>query len=168
MLKAVSWRRRIHCVFCGFLLALALALLVVSIYGDRVNQQPRLSWTNGRDLRLRIRVTQWKIQATMSRKVQYGDYGHPTINRAFGGFGYTASTPYYPDGSQWYSPNVFFPIWFAEVLLLWYPTLVFFRSKRTRMPVENVPRCACGYCLTGNVSGICPECGRILPQLESQ
>jgi hypothetical protein len=30
----------------------------------------------------------------------------------------------------------------------------------TRKVPDPTPRCPCGYNLTGNISGICPECGR--------
>ena len=38
--------------------------------------------------------------------------------------------------------------------------LVFARSVRSDKPVKWTPsHCRCGYDLTGNVSGVCPECG---------
>jgi hypothetical protein len=34
---------------------------------------------------------------------------------------------------------------------------------RKGIQIRNAPEtCACGYSLTGNVSGVCPECGRKL------
>ncbi len=36
-----------------------------------------------------------------------------------------------------------------------FPTFVFWRRGRRRKPGH----CGCGYDLTGNVSGRCPECG---------
>ena len=50
------------------------------------------------------------------------------------------------------------PIW--TVLLVAIPTVVLFRFDR-RMPPGH---CPCGYDLTGNVSGTCPECGREVKQ----
>ena len=52
------------------------------------------------------------------------------------------------------------PIWFLFVLFAAYPTIAFIRG-----PVWRYWRCRkglcvkCGYNLTGNVSGVCPECG---------
>lgn len=48
-----------------------------------------------------------------------------------------------------------FPLWMPAVLLLGCGAVVAVRSRRI------VPgHCPCGYNLTGNVSGRCPECGR--------
>jgi len=45
-------------------------------------------------------------------------------------------------------------LWLAVSCLL----LPFFRKQSVRQRDKNSYR-SCGYCLTGNVSGICPECG---------
>ena len=50
------------------------------------------------------------------------------------------------------------PIW--TVLLVAIPTVVLFRFD-CRMPPGH---CPCGYDLTGNVSGTCPECGHEVKQ----
>ena len=37
-------------------------------------------------------------------------------------------------------------------------------ARRPRTPGHGIPRCPyCGYDLTGNISGTCPECGRLAP-----
>ncbi len=51
------------------------------------------------------------------------------------------------------------------IIPLWIPTLIiaipsFILWRRNRKLPEG--HCACGYNLTGNVSGVCPECGRKL------
>ena len=48
-----------------------------------------------------------------------------------------------------------YPTWMA-LLLAWMP--VFFAWRRLRRPVPGHCR-KCGYDLTGNVSGVCSECG---------
>lgn len=55
--------------------------------------------------------------------------------------------------------RIFFaPHWLIAAMLSAYPTLRIWRRWRSR-PC-GYPTCAqCGYNLTGNVSGICPECG---------
>ena len=53
-----------------------------------------------------------------------------------------------------------FPLWLLYVLLL-IPTLLLWRRERKPRP----GRCRrCDYDLTGNVSGICPECGLEIPK----
>jgi hypothetical protein len=45
----------------------------------------------------------------------------------------------------------------AVVIVLWNLLLFLERSMRRK---PEIGRCACGYNLTGNVSGVCPECGQ--------
>ena len=55
-----------------------------------------------------------------------------------------------------YRRTLAIPLWIPFVLLA-IPTWLLWRRDRLRLP----PRCCqkCGYDLTGNVSGRCPECG---------
>jgi hypothetical protein len=55
-------------------------------------------------------------------------------------------------GYAWY---FLLPLWIPS-LLTSMPTAVLFWRDRRRIP----PHCcqSCGYDLTGNVSGVCPEC----------
>ncbi len=53
-----------------------------------------------------------------------------------------------------------FPILWPPVILLAYPTLALIRGPVRRWRRRRKGLCAkCGYDLTGNVSGACPECG---------
>jgi hypothetical protein len=53
------------------------------------------------------------------------------------------------------------PPWFLVLLFGFYPALAFtLRSVRLRRRRRRNLCIHCGYDLTGNVSGICPECGR--------
>ena len=48
-------------------------------------------------------------------------------------------------------------------LLALYPAVAFFRGPVRRWRRRKNGWCvACGYDLTGNVSGVCPECGRVI------
>ena len=47
------------------------------------------------------------------------------------------------------------PLWIPAVLCLLLAPLVRRMQRRSRPG-----RCACGYDLSGNLSGVCPECGR--------
>ena len=53
------------------------------------------------------------------------------------------------------------PIWLCTVLLA-IPTALLWWCDRRRRPGEGCCQ-ECGYNLTGNVSGRCPECGSLLP-----
>lgn len=59
--------------------------------------------------------------------------------------------------------DVFVPLWMPLVLVI-FPTFIFWWRER-RCPKGHCQ--TCGYDLTGNVSGICPECGeKIVGQVE--
>jgi hypothetical protein len=62
---------------------------------------------------------------------------------------------------------VFLPLWMPFVLFAPYPAFVLARLLRKRTPAwrRRHGLCArCGYDLTGNTSGVCPECGRAARQ----
>jgi hypothetical protein len=62
---------------------------------------------------------------------------------------------FYPTGST----GVFLPLWIPAVLASC--AAVFFHRKSRR---ERDGRCRkCDYDLTGNISGVCPECGTPVP-----
>lgn len=55
------------------------------------------------------------------------------------------------------------PCWGAVVLFAAYPTIGLLRGPLRRRRRRRGHLCQkCGYNLTGNVSGVCPECGRSL------
>ena len=57
------------------------------------------------------------------------------------------------------------PWWLPFLLLAAYPTIAFIRGPLRRWPRSRKGRCLkCGYDLTGNVSGTCPECGTEVKQ----
>jgi hypothetical protein len=57
---------------------------------------------------------------------------------------------------RWLDRRIFLPLWvpFALVAI---PTAILWWRDRRRIPPGHCRNC--GYNLTGNVSGICPECG---------
>ena len=59
--------------------------------------------------------------------------------------------------------NLYIPIWFFLLLSALYPTIIYiryFRGPFIRNRRKMKGLCLrCGYNLTGNVSGVCPECG---------
>jgi len=62
------------------------------------------------------------------------------------------------------------PIWMVFVLFAVYPTLAFCRGPLRRWHRCRKDRClSCGYDITGNESGICPECGTpVSPRKKTQ
>ena len=71
---------------------------------------------------------------------------------------------------RWYDPFaehktlgkvVFFPLWAPCLLFAAYPMIALIRSPaRRRQRRRGRGLCIeCGYDLTGNMSGVCPECG---------
>ena len=58
------------------------------------------------------------------------------------------------------SITIQFPAWFPFVLFAAYPSFVLVRGSLRRLHRRKHGLCVhCGYDLTGNVSGRCPECG---------
>ena len=56
--------------------------------------------------------------------------------------------------------NVRFPIWAVFILFAAHPTVAFIRGPLRRRRRRRKGWCmTCGYDLTGNTTGICPECG---------
>ncbi len=59
------------------------------------------------------------------------------------------------------------PIWIPLIVLPVYPALVIIRGPYRRHRRHKKGLCLkCGYNLTGNVSGVCPECGRPIRMAE--
>jgi hypothetical protein len=83
------------------------------------------------------------------------------VNETHWGFGLNRAT-----GAKWAPQGAaVFPWWSAVALFLLLPAFAAVRWWR-RLP--SAGRCAkCAYDLTGNVSGVCPECGRKIADLKS-
>jgi len=59
------------------------------------------------------------------------------------------------------------PLWQIAAALAAYPIFVMARRDETRRRRRSRGQCvACGYDLTGNLSGVCPECGTEAKRLE--
>ena len=66
---------------------------------------------------------------------------------------------------NWYTNGVlrvvYLPLWIPLVIFAAYPTFAFIRGPLRRWRRRCAGHCVrCGYDLTGNESGVCPECGR--------
>jgi hypothetical protein len=79
------------------------------------------------------------------------------------GFGYdhglhgTPGTPLVSNVPSYW--RILVPSWFAAAVLLTPLAIVFFRYNRRRKRIRHGLCPTCRYDLTGNVSGVCPECG---------
>lgn len=57
------------------------------------------------------------------------------------------------------------PLWLTFLVLIAYPAVAFYRGPLRRYRRRRCGLCvACGYDLTGNVSGVCPECATEIRQ----
>lgn len=91
----------------------------------------------------------------------FSTYATGNEHRTWAGiFGHFHSLPQYA-----YQLRLFFPIWWLLAAFAGSSIGVFGWTwrKRLRRPAHACSQC--GYDLTGNVSGACPECGQKLPQL---
>ena len=98
-----------------------------------------------------LQVEWWFAARVPSARI---DWGGPVP--LLGTFSYSARD----NRSGWRYHSLIVPSWAVLTTTLAYPTIAFicgpFRRRRRRRRGECVP---CGYNLTGNVSGVCPECG---------
>lgn len=76
------------------------------------------------------------------------------------GFGINRSSGLGVFGQTHYLAEVTAPLWAPFILFAAYPTVAFIRGPLRRSRRRRKGLCLkCGYDLTGNVSGVCPECG---------
>ncbi len=76
------------------------------------------------------------------------------------GFGLLSTVGTTPAGTGLLTHRVSAPIWVPFLLLATYPTVAFIRGPLRLWRRRNTGHCLrCGYDLTGNESGVCPECG---------
>jgi hypothetical protein len=91
-------------------------------------------------------------------------YGKPVAEHHFGGFaiyrsrGRESGMDDLPYRESFDSRSLEFPCWAAFLILLSCHSYTYPSARILRRSLSN--RCPfCGYSLTGNVSGVCPECG---------
>jgi hypothetical protein len=80
---------------------------------------------------------------------------------AFAGFGWGR----YADADVT-TAYVSFPVWALTLIFLVSPVAWFYVRFRNA-PASNICR-KCGYDLTGNVSGVCPECGTAIAKADAR
>jgi hypothetical protein len=111
--------------------------------------------------------------------------GSQRYSRWWDGFGYRYSARAYDQGEYGiYAHRMhknIFPVWALFVVFSVFPGVVFTKRKLLPMYRRWVPAahrrwrscckgCCkhCGYNLTGNVSGVCPECGQPISSMSSR
>lgn len=87
---------------------------------------------------------------------QQGRWIGRLLKSKFGGYGRLSMG--YEESRAGY--ELWFPVWMPTLAFATFPLIVLFRGPLRRRRRLRRGRCtSCGYDLTGNESGICPECG---------
>src|SRR4029077_8067454 len=60
-------------------------------------------------------------------------------------------------GFGMHTDSLTIPLWLPFLVIATPTALLWYRDRRRRIPAGHCQKCA--YDLTGNVSGVCPECG---------
>ena len=125
----------------------------------------RLSGMNGRDLdSIAIGVREGRL----SFKVTGIEHAHKRAEFSFLSFEYKVISAMlgapYQIGKAWVRHRLLrFPAWIAILLSATYPIIAFIRGPLRRRRRRKRGQClSCGYNLTGNTSGVCPECATMV------
>jgi hypothetical protein len=96
----------------------------------------------------------WSWQQRFQEVIRYDTFKR----HQYAGFCYWSDVPNEPK-----TVGVAVPFWFLLALSAIQPTYIVTRGPLRRWRRRRQGRClACGYNLTGNVSGICSECGTLI------
>ena len=112
--------------------------------------------------------SKWRVEADIGGLIVTHDV-NPTTNPA----GLTAQVSHFAlikrvsviSGGKTAVEAFFIPLWVPAVVFATFPAVSFLRvlTGRRRRQREFRPCKKCDYELTGNVSGVCPECGTPVP-----
>ncbi len=126
-----------------------------------------------------IRTSKWKIPTVLNKWVDVRvQRGCVVITRESTSTPRTAQADFFGDllrptprqwaGISWSRNRVDLPLWTSLLMLILlgaYPITTFVRGPLRRHKRRREGCCVkCGYDHTGNVSGVCPECGTKIPQ----
>lgn len=136
----------------------------VTIESAPAETVPALQWT------LWIHASEWDLHFHHNALLHPNDTPKSDLDIPVGPLSVWRSTrnqlgengKFYPVESQ----TCYIQIWFMVAILGAYPTFVLARLLCRRWRQRHKPNeCkTCGYDLTGNESGVCPECGMTIPK----
>ena len=111
-----------------------------------------------------IRVMSGRLFVSYVRDVDPNFLNNPVASRTshFLGFLYMSGRAgaHRPSNPPQVATLVAVPLWMSLVITTPYPTTAFIRGPLRRWRRRKRGECAnCGYNLTGNVTGVCSECG---------
>ncbi len=154
MARSAKWRRRLK--WAGTLACVAMAFPIVSPYGfswnSRSGQCQLLLGAGGAGIAWRPGSTSLNCPAGF----QYRKTGVHLTLWYYSHGDYVADYPQFGSGQcHW----CVLPLW-KPFLLVAALTILLWWHDRHRIPAGHCQHC--GYDLTGNTSGVCPECGRSL------
>ncbi|MHC4065841.1 MAG: RING finger protein [Planctomycetota bacterium] len=122
----------------------------------------RYSWITPDDWYNQVQVQNWSLliagqprsslQVVMQLPVGWRVYRGSWYLRWWPGWGVSTSSP----SGSW---HIRFPLVFLIPFFAAYPALVVYRGARRRRRRKRGLCKSCKYDLTGNESGVCPECG---------
>jgi len=149
--RTTSWGKQVH--FGENLLAVDFV---------RRNDDPGFYATPG-ILQIRYEAPDQRRFNFLGRGLGRRVYIQSTSKRGFGEFRFFRRVYSIPLGARNTTVSILsvrVPLWAGSVLFAAYPSVAFIRGPLRRWRRRRRGCCiACGYNLTGNVSGVCPECG---------
>ena len=137
----------------------AMGVLVVGVWSMKT-VGPGLSFTLWRDAQWTLDVAVGEGRMGLFSATPFTGSADDAVPQrwAYLEFGYKCD---YFAGASIRVRAVSFPFWYGVLLLAAYPAITWIRGpgRRRRYRREHNWCVKCSYDLTGNTSGICPECG---------
>jgi hypothetical protein len=134
------------------------------VYGWSEGGGVVMGWSRGGPYIANIIALGWGIgpgggwaYTTGARRYSYRDVGAPldhSLDKRYGGFGVLGGAM-----SGAIERMVLIPYWVPSLLFSIFPVCWVIRTHRRRRQVRLGVCRTCSYNLTGNTSGVCPECG---------
>ncbi|MHC4696715.1 MAG: hypothetical protein ACYTFA_08240 [Planctomycetota bacterium] len=139
--------------------ATAVVVLALGLVSYRRGVPDDALWVSSlvKKSRVQVAIVEGTVYAVYT--VPRGERSAPESQAIFAGFSFKQTTIWATGGGV-LARGIGFPFWAIVVPLSLYPCMALVRGPVRRRHRRLTGRClTCGYGLTGNVSGICPECG---------
>jgi hypothetical protein len=131
--------------YCG-----GLSLVLVEAPGE-------VFWL-GQELWLLVIAHHGRLWVSCGSEIDLDSYIRPSFRFGCAGLGIDRTVGVL---NAWVIYHIVIPLWMLLVLWAAYPAIAFARRLLDHRRRRKRNQCVhCGYNLTGNVSGVCPECGR--------